>query len=50
MSTISISIDGLRETHESFRKVPGSFEKIMKAIIKEKQSATIKNMKTKSNG
>ena len=32
MSTISISIDGLKETHESFRKVPGAWEKIIKGI------------------
>ena len=32
MESISISLDGLKETHESFRKVPGSFDKIMKAI------------------
>lgn len=32
MESISISLDGLKETHEKFRKVPGSFDKIMKAI------------------
>ena len=32
MKTVSISIDGLKETHESFRKVPGSFDKIIKGI------------------
>lgn len=32
MSTISISIDGLRETHESFRKVPGSWDRIIHGI------------------
>ncbi len=32
MRSISISLDGLKATHESFRKVPGSFDKIMKAI------------------
>ena len=32
MSTISISIDGLKETHEAFRKVPGAWEKIIKGI------------------
>lgn len=32
LDTISISIDGLKETHESFRKVPNSFEKIINAI------------------
>ena len=32
MESISISLDGLKETHESFRKVPGSFDRIMHAI------------------
>jgi radical SAM protein with 4Fe4S-binding SPASM domain len=32
MYSISVSIDGLKETHESFRKVPGSFDKILKGI------------------
>ena len=32
MRTISVSIDGVKETHESFRKVPGAFDKICKGI------------------
>ena len=32
MKTISISLDGPKEIHESFRKVPGSFEKIIEGI------------------
>ncbi len=32
MKTVSVSIDGLKETHESFRKVPGSYEKILKGL------------------
>lgn len=32
METISISLDGLKETHESFRKVPNSFDKIINNI------------------
>lgn len=32
MSTISISIDGLKETHEAFRKVPGAWDMIIKGI------------------
>ena len=32
MSTISISIDGLKETHEAFRKVPGAWDKIIRGI------------------
>ena len=42
MSTISISIDGLKETHESFRKVPGSFEKILKGIKLLQEIPTVK--------
>ena len=34
MSTISISLDGMEEIHESFRKLPkGSFNRIIKNII-----------------
>ena len=32
METVSVSIDGLKELHESFRKVPGAFDKIIKGI------------------
>ncbi len=32
MYSVSVSIDGLKETHEKFRKVPGSFDKILKGI------------------
>lgn len=32
MCTISISIDGLKETHEAFRKVPGAWDKIIHGI------------------
>lgn len=34
MSTISISLDGMKKTHEEFRHVPGSFDKIISAIEK----------------
>ena len=34
MSTISISIDGMKETHESFRHLPGSFDNILLNIQK----------------
>lgn len=30
--SVSVSIDGLEKTHESFRRVPGSFKKIIKGI------------------
>ena len=53
MYSISISIDGLKETHEEFRKVPGSFDKIINGIklmqkepsIKEIQVTTCVNKK-----
>lgn len=32
MYSVSVSVDGLKETHESFRKVPGSYEKILKGL------------------
>lgn len=32
MQSVSVSIDGMKELHESFRKVPGSFNKIIKGI------------------
>ena len=32
MRTISISVDGLRETHEWFRQSPGSYDKTMRGI------------------
>ena len=51
--SISISLDGLKETHESFRKVPGSFDKIVKGIkllqgldtLKHFQITTVANKK-----
>ena len=53
MSTVSISLDGMRETHESFRKVPNSFDKILNGlrlmlksdIIKTVQVTTVVNKK-----
>ena len=42
METISISLDGLKETHESFRKVLGSFDKIIENIKKLQQVPSIK--------
>ena len=42
METISISLDGLKETHESFRKVPGSFDKIIENIKKLQKVPSIK--------
>ena len=53
MSTVSVSIDGLKETHEAFRKVPNCYEKILKGIdmmiaspvIKIVQVTTVANKK-----
>ena len=42
MDTISISLDGLKETHESFRGVPNSFDKIIKGIKKLQKVPTIR--------
>lgn len=42
MDTISISLDGLKETHELFRKVPDSFDKIIENIKKLQQRKSIK--------
>ena len=41
MASISISIDGLKETHETFRKVPGCYEKIIEGIKKMQKLDTI---------
>ncbi len=42
MSTVSISIDGLRETHESFRKVKNCYDRILHGIDKMIESPVIK--------
>lgn len=54
MSTITISLDGMKKTHEEFRHVPGSFDKIISAIEKLKKSNFIEHIQvtfiaTKSN-
>ena len=41
MYSVSVSIDGLKETHESFRKVPGSFDKILNGIKLMQEAGTI---------
>ncbi len=38
MKTITISVDGLPETHETLRHLPGSFEKIKQAVKLLKQA------------
>ena len=53
LETVSISIDGLKKTHETFRKVPNSFDKIINGIkllqkndnIKCLQVTTVANKK-----
>jgi len=42
METISISIDGLKETHEKFRRVPNSFDRIIENIKKMQKEKSIK--------
>ena len=42
MYSVSVSIDGLKETHEKFRKVPGSYEKILKGIELMQKEPSIK--------
>ena len=44
MDTISVSIDGVKETHESFRKVPGAFDKILKGIKLMQKIPTITDL------
>ncbi len=41
MYSISVSIDGMKELHESFRKVPGSFEKIIHGLKLMKECPSI---------
>ena len=42
MLTVSVSIDGLKETHEKFRKVPNCYEKILYGIDRMIASPVIK--------
>ena len=44
METISISIDGLEETHDSFRGVPGSYKTIINNIKKLKKANFVKHL------
>ena len=41
MGSVSVSIDGLKETHEKFRKVPNCYEKILKGIRLMQKEPTI---------
>ena len=42
MFSVSVSIDGIKETHESFRKVPNCFDNILKGIRMMQKSDVIK--------
>lgn len=44
MSTITISLDGMKNTHETFRHVPGSFDKVILAIEKLKQANFVEHI------
>lgn len=44
MSTITISLDGMKKTHEEFRHVPGSFDRIISAIEKIKESDFVEHI------
>ena len=54
MSTITISLDGMKKTHEEFRHVLGSFDRIISAIEKLKKGDFVEHIQvtfiaTKSN-
>ena len=44
METVSISIDGLEKTHDSFRGVPGSYKIILENIKKLKEANFVKHI------
>ncbi len=44
LESISISLDGLKETHEKFRKVPNSYDMVMRAIDLLKGLETLKHL------
>ncbi len=44
METISVSIDGLQETHDKFRGVPGSYNIIINNIKKLKETGYVKHI------
>jgi len=44
METVSISIDGLRDTHDKFRGVKGSYDTIIENIKKLKQADFVKHI------
>ena len=44
MKTVTISVDGLRETHDSLRHLPGSFDRILAALSKLKEAAFLDHL------
>ena len=44
MSTITISLDGMKKTHEEFRHVPGSFDRIISSIEKLKKGNFVEHI------
>lgn len=44
MKTITISLDGMKETHEKFRHVDGCFDRIIEAIQKLKQADFVEHI------
>ena len=44
MATISVSIDGLRETHDWFRESPGSFDKTLEGVKNLVESRAFKHV------
>ena len=44
METVSISIDGLKETHDEFRGVPGSYDRIIENIKKLREADFVKHL------
>ena len=44
MKTITVSVDGLRETHDSLRHLPGSWDHILEALKKLKKAAFLDHL------
>ena len=44
LKTVTVSLDGLRETHDSLRHLPGSFDKIFTALKKLKAAAFLDHL------
>ncbi len=44
MKTITVSLDGLRETHDSLRHLPGSFDRILTALPNLKKAAFLDHL------